>query len=146
MTFKGHFIIECLILTSQKCFRKNQYIYGLAGGVVTLEVGIEDSKDYASPCLCLCHYLSVSVDLTMFLSLFLYISVYTLSVSVSASVCLCVCLSVSISFLCLLYMYHMQVHLLLQCHDVCMPACLPAAMFPTLTILDHPFILLASHS
>ena len=79
--------------------------------------------------------ISLSLLISQCFSLFLYISVYTLTVSVSASVCLSVCLSVCIYLFPLPHRY--------LCHDACMHACLPAAMFPTLTILDHPFILLA---
>ena len=91
---------------------------------MTLEVGIEDSKDYASPCLCLCHYLSVSVDLTMFLSLFLYISVYTLSVSVSVSVYLCVCLNLSLSSDLSICIRCKFIYSSSAMMSVCMPACL----------------------
>ena len=109
---------------------------------MTLEVGIEDSKAYASPCLCLCHYLSVSVDLTMFLSFSLYLSLHSLCLCFC--LCLSVCLSVCIYFFPLPPLYVSHASSSTPLVPWCLYACLPPAMFPTLTILDHPFILLAS--
>ena len=95
---------------------------------MTLEVGIEDSKDYASPCLCLCHYLSVSVDLTMFLSFSLYLSLYSLCLSLSLSLPLSVCVSVrlylflsSASSICITCKFIYSSSAMMS---VCMPACL----------------------
>lgn len=90
--------------------------------------------------------ISLSLLISLCFSLFFSISqsIMSLSPSLPQSFCLSVNLYLSISFLCLLYMYQMQVHLLLYFYDACMHACLPTAKFPTLTILDHPFILLAN--
>ena len=94
---------------------------------MTLEVGIEDSKDYASPCLCLCHHLFVSVDLTMFLSFSLYLSLYSLCLSLSLSLPLSVCVSVrlylflsSASSICITCKFIYSSSAMMP---VCMPAC-----------------------
>ena len=90
--------------------------------------------------------ISLSLLISQCFSLFLYISVYTLTVSVSASVCLSVCLSFCIYLFPLPPLYVSDVSSPTPLVPWCLYACLPAAMVPTLTILDHPFILLASPS
>ena len=92
--------------------------------------------------------ISLSLLISLCFSLFLYISVYTLSVCLCLYLCLClsVCLSVCVYLFPLPPLYVSDVSSPTPLVPWCLYACLPAAMFPTLTILDHPFILLASHS
>ena len=105
---------------------------------MALEVGIEVSKDHASPCLCLCpclcHYLSVSVDLTMFLSFSLYLSLH------SHCLCLCFCLSVCLSVFIYLFplppLYVSDVSSPTPLVPRCLYACLPASCH--VPHLDNP--------
>ena len=109
---------------------------------MTLEVGIEVSKAHASPCLCLCHY---SLSLLISLCFFLFFSISQSTLSLSLFLPLSVCVSVWIYLFPLTCLYALDASSSTPLVPWCLYACLPACCHvPTLIILDHPFILLAS--